>query len=260
MKLKSLIRRVLPIVFKPPHNLPNHLLAATGYYRFRTWLAAHGNPVPDSHLYRPLFVPWDGEVKFQQLYEQIRPHTLLSPDRCYILWKTLAQASRLQGDFIECGVYRGGTALLAAKTLESESNNRTLHLFDSFEGMPETMAGVDQFEATDFNKTSVESVRQLFSSYPFVKIHQGFIPQSFVDLDIPQVAWAHIDVDIYQSVKDCIAYLYPRMAPAGIMVFDDYGFPSCAGARRAVDEAFAELPETPLYLPTGQCLVIKLPF
>ena len=45
----------------------------------------------------------------------------------------------------------------------------------------------------------------------------------------------------------------------GFLVFDDYGFPSCAGARRAVDEFFANKPEVPLCLPTGQCLVVKLP-
>ncbi len=245
--------------FQPPRDFPNHLLAATGYFRLRTWMAAHGNPVPDSHLYRPLYAPWDGEAEFRQLYEQIRAHTLVSADRCHILWKTLIQAKHLPGDFMECGVFRGGTALLAAKVLGHGAQGRMLHLFDSFEGMPATTAGVDQFQQSDFDQTSIESVSGLFSDYPFVQIHVGFIPQTFADLKISQVAWAHIDVDIYQSVRDSIAYIYPRMVPSGVMIFDDYGFPSCAGARRAVDEAFAELPETPIYLPTGQCLVIKLP-
>jgi O-methyltransferase len=85
------------------------------------------------------------------------------------------------------------------------------------------------------------------------------MPQTFEGFCLERVSWVHIDVDIYQSVRDCIRFLYPRLVPGGFMVFDDYGFPSCPGARRAVDEAFASLPEVPLCLPTGQCLVIKLP-
>jgi O-methyltransferase len=259
MTLKTLIHRLIPAEFQPPSDLANHVLTALGYYRFRTWVAAHGTTVPGIDLYRPLYSPWKGEVQFQQLYEQVRLHTLVSADRCHLLWKTLEQAKQLQGDIMECGVFRGGTALLAAKTLEGSAEGRTLHLFDSFEGMPQITAGADRFQATDLNTTSVEKVGQLLADYPFARIHAGFIPRTFTDLQISQVAWAHIDVDIYQSVRDCITYIYPRMAPAGIMIFDDYGFPSCAGARQAVDEAFAKLPEVPVCLPTGQCLVIKLP-
>jgi len=65
-------------------------------------------------------------------------------------------------------------------------------------------------------------------------------------------------VDIYQAVKDCIDWIYPRLVAGGFMIFDDYGFPSCPGERRAVDEVFAKLPEAPICLPTGQCLVVKL--
>jgi O-methyltransferase len=67
-----------------------------------------------------------------------------------------------------------------------------------------------------------------------------------------------VNVDLYRSVRDCIEFLYPRMVPGGFLVFDDYGFPSCPGARRAVDEAFAKRPEVPICLPTGQCLVVKV--
>jgi O-methyltransferase len=259
MLAKTLIHYLIPVEFQPPKNLPTRILASLGYYRFRTRLAAHGDPVPDIGLYRPLYSPWEGEEPFRKIYEQIRPHTLVSADRCYILWKTLQQAMQLQGELMECGVFRGGTALLEAKALSEKPDGRNLHLFDSFIGMPKTTKGLDRFLPTDLNTTSLERVSRLLADYPFVKIHAGFIPQTFADRDIPRVAWAHVDVDIYQSVKDCIAYIYPRLLPSGIMVFDDYGFPSCAGARRAVDEAFGEYPETPICLPTGQCLLIKLP-
>jgi len=255
---KFIFRRLLRVDFQPPTYFPRLLLAKLGYFRLRTWVAAHGGVVPDIQLYQPLYSPWEGDPPFEQLYRQIQPFTLVSRDRCYVLWKTLQQALQLRGDIIECGVFRGGTALLAAKTLEGHSHERLFHLFDSFQGMLQTTAGVDRFEIGDFSHTSAEAVRRLLAPYPYAHIHAGFIPKTFADLQIKHVAWAHVDVDLYQSVRDCIDYIYPRLVPGGYLIFDDYGFPSCASARRAVDEAFLALPEVPLCLPTGQCLVVKL--
>ena len=64
-----------------------------------------------------------------------------------------------------------------------------------------------------------------------------------------------MDVDLYQSVLDCVEDVYLKLVPGGILVFDDYGFPSCSRAREAADRAFASHREKPIYLPTGQALV-----
>lgn len=256
---RSFIRRVFPAEFQPPTDVPRRALATLGYFRFRTWMAAHGDTVPDSGLYRPLYSPWAGDPSFEAVYRKARPHTLVSSDRCYILWRTLLQASHLPGAVLECGVFRGGTALLVADTLRADQPDRPIHLFDTFEGMPQTDNGIDRFEKGDLGTTSYEGVRALLSPYRSVHIHAGFIPDTFAGLDLDRIAWAHVDVDTYRSVLDCIEFVYPRLVPGGYLVFDDYGFPSCASARRAVDEAFVATPEVPLVLPTGQCLVLKLP-
>ena len=73
--------------------------------------------------------------------------------------------------------------------------------------MPKTTSGVDRFRSGDFSGTSIEAVGNLLAPYLFVKFHRGFIPNTFADLQIDQIAWAHIDVDIYQSVHDCIGYI-----------------------------------------------------
>jgi O-methyltransferase len=254
----GVIRRLVPVEFQPPRDLPRRALAALGYYRLRTWVGARGRDVPDARLYRPLFAPWEGLPEFEGLYRQVARHTLVSRDRCYLLATTLRQALRLDGDVVECGVFRGGTALLEAVTIAKQVGSRPLHLFDSFAGMPAMTDGVDCFNPGDFAATSAGSVASRLAPYPFVRFHVGFLPGTFPGAGVGRVAWAHVDVDLYRSVRDCIEFLYPRLVPGGFLVFDDYGFPSCPGARRAVDEAFATRPEVPICLPTGQCLVVKL--
>jgi O-methyltransferase len=261
MGLQTWISRLRPEEFQPPRDLGRRILSASGYYRFRTWLGSRGAPVPDAHLYQPLYSPWEGAADYADHERVIRPHTLVSRDRCHVLWRTLQQALRLPGDLVECGVFRGGTALLEARTLAAAEadTRRQLHLFDSFQGMPEDISKAESFRPRDLDRTSPNHVRDLLADYPFVRLHVGFIPDTFAGLELGPVAWAHIDLDIYEPIRDAIALLYPRLVPGGFLVFDDYGFPSCAGARRAVDEAFADKPEVPLCLPTGQCLVVKLP-
>ncbi len=261
MGLQSLVHRLRLEEFQPPRDLGRRILSASGYFRLRTWLGSRGRLVPDAHLYQPLYSPWEGAPDYAAHERAIRKHTLVSRDRCHVLWRTLQQALRLPGDLVECGVFRGGTALLEARTLAAaeDTPRRQLHLFDSFQGMPDDVSSAESYRPKDLGRTSPEHVRQLLADYPFARLHVGFIPHTFAGLELGQVAWAHVDLDIGEPIRDAIAFLYPRLVPGGFMVFDDYGFPSCAGARRAVDEAFADKPEVPLCLPTGQCLVVKLP-
>lgn len=259
MLIPKLIGKLIPADIQAPRSALNAILARSGYFRLRTRFAAHGMPVPDVQLYRPLFSPWEGEPVFESIFQKVKSHTLCSRDRCYILWTTLRQALANEGDVVECGVFRGGTALLEAMTMEASGpdQRRRLHLFDSFEGMPETVQGVDRLKRGDLGDTSVSVVETLFGSFPFADIHPGFIPATFVGLKLDKVCWAHIDVDVYESVRDCISFIYPKLCPGGFMIVDDYGFPSCPGARKAVDESFASLVEVPICLPTGQCLIVK---
>lgn len=244
---------------KIPQGSLKRVLSKLGYFRLRTRLAAEGAVIPNLELYEPLFSPWSGLPTFKKYYDAVRAHTLVSADRCWILTNCMTHARQLAGDFAEFGVFRGGTALLAAQILADAGDHRPLHLFDSFAGMPKTSDG-EPYEAGDFRSVSAAEVQRLVATPgATVRLHVGFIPDTFVDTGIERLAFAHIDVDLYQSVLDCIEFAYPRLVAGGLMVFDDYGFPSCARARQAVDQAFASRRETPIYLPTGQALVIKLP-
>lgn len=213
----------------------------------------------DQVLYQPLFSPWlDQSGKFANLMADIKPYTVVSPDRVWILYSLARQACYLSGDFWECGVYKGGTAMMLAQVL-SNFTERRLCLFDTFAGMPDTDPGHDYHRKGDFDDTSLNEVRARVGDVPNILYYAGFIPESFQGLEQTRIAFAHVDVDIYRSVNDCCEFIYPRLVSGGFMVFDDYGFPSCPGARSAVDQFFVDKPECPLVLPTGQALIVKLP-
>jgi O-methyltransferase len=215
-------------------------------------------PIPDAEFYSPLFSPWKGYGEFGEYWELARPYSLISPDRAYTLFSVARNALRLRGDFWECGVYKGGTARMLAELLRRQgAPGVRLHLFDTFAGMPETCRDVDFHRQGDFSDTSLAAVQRAVGNEDLVMFYPGWIPESFQGLAERPIALAHVDVDIYRSVLDCCEGIYPRLQPGGAMVFDDYGFPTCAGARKAVDEFFAGKPEFPMVLGTGQALVIR---
>lgn len=214
--------------------------------------------IPDHNLYKPTFSPWLGDGEFGAVRDEIAEFSLVSPDRLWVLDRLARNATNLKGDFVECGVYKGGTARLLAHILaDSRSGGIQLHLFDSFSGMPTTDAAFDKHLAGDFADTSLATVEKNVGPWDFVSFHPGFIPETFADANLSDITLLHVDLDIRKSILDTLAHCYDRVVPGGFMLFDDYGFESCYGARMAVDEFFSDKAETPLCLPTGQALAIK---
>jgi O-methyltransferase len=213
-------------------------------------------PIPDEEFYRPTFSPWVGYGEFRGIHERISGSSLVTADRCYVLYCLAKQAVHLPGEFWECGVYKGGTASLLAEVLFRQ-NRFPLRLFDTFAGMPATDPSLDTHGQGDFDDTSVGAVRSQVGHDDLVSYHQGLIPDTFRGLEKTTICFAHVDVDIHRSVMDCCAFIYPRLVKGGFIVFDDYGFASCPGARAAVDQFFQGTGVVPLVLPTGQAMVFK---
>jgi O-methyltransferase len=208
----------------------------------------------------PVFSPWLGHPDFQSIYEGAEPYTVVPADRCYILTGLARYAVHLAGHFAECGVFNGGTALLLARILKNE-NHKKLYLFDSFQGLPKINGVKDQwFSEGDYAAKSVEGVEELLGDFRnIIDIRCGWIPRTFCGLENERYAFAHLDVDLYQSTLDCCNYFYSRLVPGGVLLFDEYGFAAARGEKDAVDEFFADKPELPITLPTGQAIVLKVP-
>ena len=219
----------------------------------------HG--IPDHEFYLPLFSPWRGYGEFSDYYHIAKSYTLVSPDHAYVLFTMARQAGNLNGAWVECGVYKGGSAMMLTKLIVDKKMDTHFHLFDTFIGMPSADSVLDIHKKGDFSDVEFENITNRIQAISgeknVVTFHRGFIPDTFEDCGINKIAFAHVDVDIYQSVYDCCSYIYPRLLASGIIVFDDYGFPTCPGARKAVDDFFADKPEVPFVLGTGQVIVFK---
>ena len=138
------------------------------------------------------------------------------------------------GCFVEFGVYRGGSAIKLAEVARLQG--RALYLYDTFTGIP-LADEIDSHVVGDFFDTSVESVRQ---AIPDAIVVQGIFPESIIDM--PPIAFVHVDADQYRSVKAACEIFPPLMVDNGVMVFDDYG--CLDGATKAVHEHFTNIERT----------------
>lgn len=203
------------------------------------------------------YAPWKADQEFVSKYNAIAPHSLVAAPRCWVLYSAIRQALSVDGELWECGVYRGGTALLLRMLRDEIPIKKTIRLFDSFEGMPLTDVDKDVHKKGDFANTSLNSVQQVVGVIG-VDYHVGFIPDTFAGLNFERIAFAHVDLDLHDAILESCRYIYPRLSKGGVIVFDDYGFPSCPGARIAVDNFFRDKPEVPMVLPTAQAVIHKL--
>ncbi len=104
----------------------------------------------------------------------------------------------------------------------------------------------------------MHAVRAYLAPHPEVRLHTGVFPETAGALANRRFSFVHVDAVLYRSVLSACEFFYPRLVTGGVMVFDDYLPPHCPGEKRAVDEFFAGTPDTPILMPTRQCIVHRL--
>jgi hypothetical protein len=195
--------------------------------------------------------------EFLQDYERFDNTNFRSLDRKFAMVEFAKLASMQPGQFAECGVFKGASAFLLAKTLESRRSTARLHLFDSFSGLsePDTRDGA-YWKAGVLSCSLQEVQRNLIDFAHRVDFHPGWIPTRFQEVADDSFVFVHIDVDLYQPTSDSLEFFGPRMVSGGLIVCDDYGFDTCPGARLALDEYVIRHALPLLHLPTGQGVII----
>lgn len=176
-------------------------------------------------------------------------NTLIMPDRLQIIQEAALECAKLPGDMVEFGCFRGGTS----KLISHCAPQKLLHVFDGFEmGIPE-----DDLEPAGHKKgefsASLREVTEFLAGCK-VSLHPGRFPDTTKNLDHLKFCFAHLDFDTYQSTRDALAWVWPRMVRNGLIVLDDYNWQRCPGVKRAVEEL---LPKTRVTITNGMQAMLR---
>ena len=174
-------------------------------------------------------------------------------ERYYILWSALKQIAHVQGDYVQCGVYRGEEAFYMAKECKT-----TLHLFDSFEGaVPEDFVDTDnEYYLENPYKCDVTEPETVLKQFDNVKINVGKIRDTTIFETLQDIAFLHVDVNLYEPTKITLTKLWPKIVSGGMVMIDLHDSWS-SGAEVAVKEFFESLAIDVQMLPTGIAVVYK---
>lgn len=172
----------------------------------------------------------DGPASPIEIYRKVRPYTLTSPERINSLIRLAdyCNNNKIEGDFVECGTYKGGTAAVLSMFI---GKGRHLWLYDSFKGMPETIDKDGQDAAMFVGQCAAtiadvkEAMRTVSTSDDKYSIYEGWFEDTFETKNLPEkVALLHCDADWYNSVLLVLNTFYDRIPDGGCIVLDDFGY------------------------------------
>jgi len=201
----------------------------------------------------------------RRIISEVRTLTMVSPERLIAIIDAVKYivARGIPGGLAECGVWRGGSVLTMIKTLQLLGvDDRSVYLFDTFEGMTEPgeedtspiePPALDTWRETPSGQTpwpwafdpthyGIDQVRSVLedSGYPRERLHlvPGPVEDTLPESAPHELALLRLDTDWYKSTKHELVHLYPRLSAGGVLIVDDVGH--WEGARQAVEEYFAE--------------------
>ena len=185
------------------------------------------------------YSPWLADMSFLTTFAAVGEYSLVDIYRCYELWKLVEQVATLPGDLLEVGTWRGGSGALMAAQAKAKRMAKTVFLCDTFQGVVNAGAQDSVYQGGEHADTSIAMVSQLMDRLQLdnTRILAGIFPDQTGDViaDL-RFALCHIDVDVYQSARDSFNWVWSRLEPGGVVVFDDYGFANCDGVTKLVND------------------------
>jgi hypothetical protein len=207
------------------------------------------------------------EKDFLLAYEAIKPARMYW--RAYILGWAAEHASRINGDFVECGTDEGGTALFVTKYLKFQNIKKKFFLIDTFAGLIKSKiskneiilwekSGRDPRNLYNYKKNNTFKIASdKFKNYKNIKIIKGIIPEILKKIQINKVSYLHIDLNCAKPEVEALKFFYPKLSRNAIVVFDDYGWQNHIHQKKLIDKFVKTKKQKILTLPTGQGLMIK---
>jgi hypothetical protein len=200
-----------------------------------------------------------GEDLFTGFFEKCKPYTMTTWERQFALYKSVIYMVRnnIPGDIVECGVWKGGSSMMAAYTLlHLNDTGRHLYLYDTYTGMAEpgeadstygnsalnTWKKKQKGDINEWCYSPVEEVENNLArtNYPKDKLHfvKGKVEDSIPGTIPKTIGILRLDTDWYSSTKHEMNHLYPLVSKGGVVIIDDYGY--WEGSKKALIEYFAE--------------------
>lgn len=173
-------------------------------------------------------------------------------------------ASKLTGDFVECGVNRGFLSSAIMENLNWDSLKKTFYLMDTFSGIDERYISKEELDSglLERNKGSfytkiLDPVRENFSQWKNIELVIGPIPETLNKVKTDKIAYLHLDMNCSPPEVAAFNYFWEKLVPGAMVLLDDYTYYEHDLQKSAMDLAAAAKNLRILSLPTGQGLLVK---
>jgi O-methyltransferase len=266
-RVTLLVRRLKDLVWAiVPNSLRLRLHHFRRYHDY-LWMPKQAVQYAEDSLFTLNTAPFLDDQDFLRAYHAGAQtnswHGLSSRWRAHVACWAGSYASKLDGDFVECGVNRGGLARAIIDYVGFERLNKQFYLIDTFSGLVPANLSEEEMKKdilaaySYYNDNSAEIVGKTFARFQNVKIVQGVVPDVLSSLPINRVAFLSLDMNCTMPEIRAAEHFWARMCPGGVMVMDDYGSPLHSERQKAFDQFARERGIQVLALPTGQGLIFK---
>jgi hypothetical protein len=159
--------------------------------------------------------------------------TMVRPNEFKTIFKHYSNISQVEGDVVECGVWRGGFSIF----LSHAFSDKNIWVCDSYEGFQPLETAKHQYDKERHTPVythnsvgpiaiSLEEVQSHFERYGLggqerIKFLKGFVKDTLPNSGIEKVALLRIDVDAYSATLEVLEELYNKVQPGGYIIFDD---------------------------------------
>jgi O-methyltransferase len=250
---KELLKKVLPDFILQP------------IYRLRSYSLVKGKlTYRQDGLYTTCNTDFLQEPKFVEAFALGRRAGILNDSkinyRAYVACWAASKGRDLDGDFVECGVYRGAMSRMIVHYLDFQKMpQKRFYLLDTFSGFPAASLTDEERRRrrpADFGDT-LEAVRTTFREFPNVVIVPGTVPETLAAVKAEKVCYLSLDMNAAVPEIAAAEFFWPKMSSGAVIVLDDYGWPFHEVQKREFDDFAARRGVKVLPMPTGQGLIFK---
>jgi O-methyltransferase len=211
------------------------------------------------------YAPWLADKDFLNTYSAVKLNTLVDIYRCYELWDLAKKIHEIDPacSYIEIGVWRGGTAGIITKKLSLLNATNKFYLADTFSGVVKASTKDEYYLGGEHSDTSEEIVTTLLNEKmgcTNFQMLKGIFPEETAHLIAAneKFGFCHIDVDVYESARDIVDWIWGKLIIGGVIIFDDFGFHTCNGVTKYVEEQKIKEDRVVVHNLNGHALMFKI--